>query len=458
MGSGTVLFMWREQRLCGSAVVLAVLSALSTLSTGCRGAEFRLAEGGGGSAPDTESCVPEPDSKVGADCGVFVRPGAAGDGSLAAPVGSIMEALALGERIYVCGDLADESINISATAEIIGGLDCDSWAYDLDVRTELTAPAGQIPISIAPDATVIMSGFRIASRNALLDSGSSIAVIAQQGSSVSFERCDIVAGNASAGADGAPGVPGEPGEEGEPGTPSAGGTGGLSSCLSEGGKGGNAGTSPTANGSTGLPAEQGNGGDLGCTMGGSGVPGMLGDNALQFNPVPTIDATGYSSEVGESGAIGTRGGGGGGGGGIVGAGGGGGGAGGCPGAGGGPGGFGGASIAIVSLGAALSFQDSTAFVGNGGDGGVGGVGGNGGLRGSAGSGYMSACAGGDGGDGGAGGDGADGVGGPSLIVAYLGAEPSLNGLSVTAPSAGQAGQSPSGDAAPAATTLSFDDP
>lgn len=443
--------MWRKHGIAwvGIAPVLVLVCG-----GGCRGPEFRA----GQDVPDVESCEPAPDAKVGADCGVFVRAGAQGSGSLGAPVGSITEALSLGDRVYVCGALVDEVVRVSTDVEIFGGLDCEVWAWNEEERTELTAPAGEVPMTIASGVSASFSGLRFAARNALEASSSSIAVIAEEGADVRFERCDLVAGNAADGAEGAPGDQGDEGAPGEPGSSSVGGTGGLSSCLSEGGKGGNPGTSGTANGSSGLPVAQANGGSLGCTSGSSGFQGGAGQDADAVAAAPRIEPGGYRNELGSAGSPGMPGGGGGGGGGIVGAAGGGGGAGGCAGGGGEPGGFGGASITLISLGASVAFEDSTAIAGNGGHGARGGAGGEGGGKGAGGAGHEAACSGASGGRGGKGGSGADGVGGPAIIVAYVGAQPSLNGLDVTAPIGGQAGESPTGEPAAAAVALSFDEP
>ena len=60
-----------------------------------------------------------------------------------------------------------------------------------------------------------------------------------------------------------------------------------------------------------------------------------------------------------------------------------------------------------------------------------------------------------GGSAGRGGDGAEGAGGHAVVVAYVGVEPSLNGLQVTPPDAEQAGEASSGEDGTAAIALAF---
>jgi hypothetical protein len=432
---------------------------LSLVLWGCRGLPFQLADGeggaGGAETPTVESCEPANGAYPGPDCGVFVAAGGTGDGTPQAPFGSLNAALASGQTIYVCGEQLDEAVVIAGEATIYGGLSCGTWAYDESARTELTAPAGSVPLEIASAAALRIEGFRVAARSAVEPSGSSIAVIAQEGSQVEFVRCDLLAGNAAAGSDGAAGAVGENGEDGAPASSTAGGTGGLSSCGGAGGKGGNAGTGAIAKGSSGQPSSQQNGGAAGCTAGLAGQAGEDGAAAAPTAAGGSIDEQGYLPPQGSKGTNGASAGGGGGGGGLQGAGGGGGGAGGCAGEAGEPGGSGGSSMVVVSLGSALKFQDSTAVVGLGGDAGLGGEGGSPGMPGTPSAGFGSACSGGMGGVAGRGGDGAEGAGGHAVVIAYTGGEPSLNGLQVTPPNAEQAGKALSGENGTAAIALAF---
>ncbi|KYG02805.1 PE-PGRS family protein [Sorangium cellulosum] len=98
---------------------------------------------------------------------------------------------------------------------------------------------------------------------------------------------------------------------------------------------------------------------------------------------------------------------------------------------------GGSSIALISLDAALSFEDVTlkaGHAGNGGNGGPGQPGGQGGAGGPGGrvpdgsAGFRAACDGGKGGTGGTGGRGGGGQGGHSLGIAFRGAPPSTDGV------------------------------
>ncbi len=431
---------------------------LALMLWGCRGLPFQLGDGeggAGGEAPSSESCTPEEGAYPGPECGVFVQAGATGDGTPEAPFGSLNAALASGQVVYVCGEQLDEAVVIAGQATIYGGLACGSWAYDLAARTELTAPAGQVPLVIAADAVLSMAGFRVAARSAVEPSGSSIAVLANTGSTVEFVRCDLLAGNAAAGSPGMAGAAGEDGEDGALASSTAGGTGGLSSCGGAGGKGGNAGTGAIAKGSSGQPSSQQNGGAAGCTAGLAGQAGEDGAAATPTAAGGSISEEGYLPPQGAQGSNGTSAGGGGGGGGLQGAGGGGGGAGACGGQAGQPGGSGGSSFVLVSLESTLKFEDSTAVVGLGGDAGLGGDGGEPGAPGTPSSGFGSACSGGMGGSAGRGGDGAEGAGGHAVVVAYVGVEPSLNGLQVTPPDAEQAGDAVSGEVGTAAIALAF---
>jgi hypothetical protein len=418
-------------------------------AAGCRGPEFQLAVG----VDLPESCEPEPDHRVGEDCGVFVLAGADGDGTLQRPFGSLEEALEVGGRIYVCGERFTGALVIADDVTLHGGLSCESFTWDLSARTELTAPAGVAPLVVRSPATLVASGLRVVAASAIEPSSSSIALIAEDGADLTLERVDLVAADGADGLEGAEGSAGENGASGNPGSATLGGTGGTSACEVAGGKGGNPGSSAASNGSSGQPLAQANGGAAGCVIGGSGDNAASGADAEPIDELGTLSVEGYVAPLGAAGEPGSPGGGAGGGGGIPGAGGGGGGAGGCGGAGGLPGGSGGASFAVVSTGAIIRFFDATASVGRGGRGARGGVGGDSGAPGTGAAGHGAACAGGVGGVGGDGGRGAAGAGGHAAIVAFTGAEIPLDGLSFEPPTAAQAGESDGGLPGLAAETV-----
>jgi len=61
--------------------------------TGGEGSGGNGGDGGGGDSPPAE-CEPSEGETIGADCGVFVKAGAAGTGTQASPFGSVTEAVA----------------------------------------------------------------------------------------------------------------------------------------------------------------------------------------------------------------------------------------------------------------------------------------------------------------------------------------------------------------------------
>jgi len=265
-------------------------------------------------------------------------------------------------------------------------------------------------------------------------------------------RCQIIAGNAGAGATGIAGVPGTNGGngangelgDGDAGCCTLGGVGGTSPIGSDGGIGGNGGGRGANSGSAGSNATGGGNGGAGGTGNGNcnfgcdavavnnggngisgtnGTSGTSGTNGIAGSISGGFFAPGSQGVNGTDGGNGTGGGGGGGGGGqgncifgiTDGAGpGGGGGGGGAQGGVGGIAGFGGGAsfgVYLFSNGTNGNFIDCNLSVGNMGAGGNGGNGGTGGNGGVGGVGDRSDCdlgLGGDGGSGGNGGNGGDG--------------------------------------------------
>lgn len=418
-------------------------------------------------------------------CGLFVEPGANGDGKQSEPFGTLAEALLnnpMKYPIYVCSTASgvEESITLVADEKLIGALTCKTWTA-VGAKTLWTAAQGEVPLTLDKTMGVLVQGFAITaaaasgSDGATLQGNSSIGVIAAQ-STATFENVDIVAGVGAAAAAGMSETGTAPGRQsmassfdGKAGVgcnvmfnggaatvfpmcPAGGGP-------TEGGKGGDGASGSGAGGLTGLPnfsAQEPNGtagvGDTGtagwtCANGmGTGENGHNGENG---NPGPggtmngSIQLSGYAGDAGKSGTVGGIGQGGGGGGGLrggttggcsagqTGPGGGGGGAGGCGGLGGGGGGAGGASIALVSLDATLTLTNvhlTAAAGGAGGNGGSGQLGGAGGLLGPGGG---LACNGGTGGNGGSGAGGGGGKGGPSVGLAYVGTAPAIPDANIT---------------------------
>ena len=449
---------------------------------------------------DGFACTPSPGSAIGEACGIFVRAGATGDGTLAAPVGTISEAVALAivpstKAIYVCTGSFDEAVDLPADVSLFGALDCSSGVRWKDApgptdRTILTAASDAVPLTIA-SGTAALYGFSVTSRNALTEGRSSVA-IAILGGQLSLSYGDAHAGDGAKGSAGATplgmGAGGVIGQGGGAwpamlclmGGPLAGAVGGLATvnpaCVnSSGGSGGSGGPGGVlggvgdaagngTGGVAGLPLSNSNGGFgagcnnivcTACQIGGVGASGALGNNGAPGTGLGTLTATGVEGLTGEAGFTGPSGQGGGGGGGQRTAafascgtdGGGGGGTGGCGGVGGTGGGFGGSSIAILSLGANLLIDHANASVGKGAAGGNGAAGQLGGGGAAGGNGH-GACGGGKGGDGGSGGTGAGGSGGHAVGLAFIGMAPDTTGLSVdvssAAPGTGGTGGLPSG--------------
>lgn len=447
--------------------------AITATCDGGRGGE------GGGVDPD---CVPsEIGGAVNDTCGVFVRSSGSdesGDGSKANPYASIGHAIenARGGSVYVCAEGFTEEVRLPNGTSLFGGLACDAgWVRDPVERTRLTSPPDTVPLFLqnGTKATRI-EDFRVTAPNAVVEGGSSIAVIANV-TTASFTSCEIVANAGMRGAAGAVApTPDEADLHGENGAPGivmngdgtacssntvglAGGAGGMKVCGGvdvSGGKGGDGTTGNGDSGEDGLPlmALDGQGGigevnPLDCEAGTEGLSATDGTSGAQATGPGTISEQGYVGVSGNDGAVGPHGQGGGGGGGGAGCGGaagrsgGGGGSGGCGGLPGGGGGPGGSSIAVLMIDSVISFTDSTLTArsgGVGGDGASGGLGGFGGVRGPKAPGD-GPCEGGNGGDGGRGGSGSGGHGGHSLGVAHRGAPPTLAGTTITTGMGGEGG-------------------
>ena len=436
---------------------------------------------GTGGAPSTV-CVPSmTDQPVDETCGVFVAQSKGLDtnvGTKNKPFKTIGAAVASakGKPVYACADAQpySESLVFSAKVELYGGLDCKSWAYlGPTTKTTLTAKSDAFPLVVEATATdASVADFTVKAAASKVPGGSSIAVVVS-GTSASFTRCSLVAGDASAGdagaSEGAPAAPAEAGKVGgDAGAvgmgSTVGGNGGQNNiCSIAGGNGGNGGAIMSGPGQDGLAGDSGNGGakgagdiGLGCLPGGQGANGILGPTGSGAQGPGTIDASGYHGVDGKAGTNGGNGKSGGGGGGsqatslVHGAGGGGGGAGGCGGKLGGGGKAGGSSIALVSLSATVTVTDCKLGSGKGGNGGNGGdgqfgqLGGKIGDGGAGNGGVGSGCNGGKGGDGGIGGNGGGGLGGHSIGIAFTGTAPMLDDSTKGAITPGAAGSGGNG--------------
>lgn len=456
----------------------------SSSETGGNGGESTSssdgATGGAGgttsSAGGTTDTTPQPScdpavnvGPVADDCGVFVSGSGsdAGDGSKASPLMTLKAALALAangkRRVYACAGTFEEAVELSEGVTFYGGLDCENgFSYNGLSRTEITAPAGEIPMKLGGGSEPIaVFDVTVQAEDAVLPGQSSVAVLAV-GVVATFTRCDFLAGN---GMDGSLGVSG-----GDPAAQAGSGSPGATACGNKAnppfppisgaaagnscdgvtllaGQGGFGGVAANGTGADGDPGDFGAGGPGGggdkappaCTAGGAGLAGSHGSPGLGGGgdkAMPgTLDVSGFHGWDGEPGQTGTHGASGGGGGGsragltCNGASGGSGGAGGCRGNPGLGGAAGGSSVAVVSIGSVLDFQKAHLTVGSGGKGGNGGdgqfgqLGGGGGNGGMASGGVSGGCSGGPGGDGGNGGPGGGGQGGFAFGIAYSGAAP-----------------------------------
>ena len=427
---------------------------------------------GGGDIVVPAECVPNQNAKiVSNDCGVFVSSSLGSEGKAGTkeePLKTLAEAVTLaaglGKPVYACAEvlLEDTGVDVPAAARIFGGLDCTkSWAYGgVTTKTTVTAPAYVIPLRLqSGKGTTRLEDVHVLAASAALPNGSSIAVIVD-GVSASFARSLLEAGDGMPGSSEPDPVPATMGLDGNNGGEActaatvAGANGPVNECGdidSAGGKGGSGMGATGGSGTSGLPGMNANGGAgeaaSACKVGTAGAPGMPGADGPDGVGLGTISSAGYVGAAGTDGSAGTVGQGGGGGGGAKGGGlgctnlggasGGSGGAGGCGGAGGKGGGYGGSSIALVSLNATLSFEETLLIAKDGGHGGTegfgqaGGKGGAGGMGGPKAALVKDGCAGGAGGQGGTGGLSGAGAGGHSIGIAYMGTAPPADGVTIT---------------------------
>ncbi|AKT38092.1 uncharacterized protein CMC5_022340 [Chondromyces crocatus] len=478
-----------------SAMSVMACSSLSGLD------QFEIDSGdttgsaGGGSGEETGTpvaCIPKTNEvAVDDDCGVWVsssRGDDSNDGSSKdAPKKSLQHTALVAAkrgiaRLYVCGEVFEEQIEVSSGMTIFGGLDCSAgWSWKGTAKTSVHGPPDVPAVKLlAGDRTTRLEDLEIRAPDAETSGASSIGVLAA-GVTAELERCAIIVGNGADGSPGAPGaepaMPGDPVPRAQAGAP---GNGGRDACTMSGAGAttaggaevasmcGDDGVDPSIGGKggdgradTGLNGEAGVSGSFGfpgtgqptvgvwsCAgtgngqVGEDGVPGQPGSGGSGLGTL-TVES-GYVGATGSPGSTGKSGQGGGGGGGArgpsfcggvpqgSGASGGSGGSGGCGGKPGQGGGAGGSSIALVSVEAKLSLNDCSLEAGNGGKGGVGGDsqrGGAGGPGGTPGTGVGSsanACVGGIGGTGGQGGPGGGGAGGNTFSLAYKGTPVALS--------------------------------
>jgi hypothetical protein len=464
----------------------------STSSGGGEGGEGgQSGQGGQGGGP-TSSCVPvEEDAPVDDSCGAFVSSSRGDDnnnGSKAAPYASISAAVASGaSNVYLCAESFVEPVVLPSGVSLYGGLDCTTNWRSSDTKTELTAAADVIPLTIvAGSGKSRIEDMAVTAADAEQAGGSSIAILAHEASAV-LTRSEVTASAGAAGED-AVAEPKDSASDGVDGTSGkwsilqqcmvaaasyVGGVGGTKTCGGVSVSGGDGGTgTATLGGGSGEngdgPAGVGTGGVGGdgpsllggttCEVGAAGGAGGVGAPGEGASGSGRLDASGYQGVPGLAGAAGAHGKGGGGGGGDwacdedlehAGPSGGGAGSGGCGGHGGAGGGAGGASIAIASVDSDLTLTDSILVSAAGGAGGAGSAGQPGGSGGDPGDGVpipggSFSCHGGAGGDGGRGGPGGGGLGGHSLGIAYVGAAPQQTSVDFQIGAAGPGGDGGNG--------------
>ena len=504
MNHGTTVFVATGLGVFCFVFVASCGTAAEDCDLGLTCPAYAGASNGDAGPPRLECAVPPSATGGVADpsCGVFAAPGAAGgDGSEAAPLGSLQAAIdvaaAAGKPVYACAGAFTEALRVPSGLMIFGGLDCQKgWTWSAGKRTTVSAPAlatapGQSEIGarlLAGKRQTLLEDLDIVAPDGALAGVTSIALLVED-TRAEIRRASITAGD---GGEGAPGVglgddPALAGVSGEAGYAICGATsvnpgpaGPVKQCgaaISRGGKGGDGGP-PTGGdggeGEDGLPGHPGSppgglGGDgqstAACQPGVQGNAGADGEPGAGALGKGTLTVEGYRGAPGQDGHPGAPGQGGGGGGGSrgkmqvaclgqatldrAGATGGSGGSGGCGGSGGAGGMAGGSSLAVQSLSKqAVVLTEVALRVGRGGRGGDGAAGQNGGNAGFGASGGQGAggaahgCHGGDGGLGGAGGPGGGGAGGHAIAIAYRGVPPKGSvavSHSAGAPSPGEGG-------------------
>ncbi|HEY3495294.1 MAG TPA: hypothetical protein VGK73_11435 [Polyangiaceae bacterium] len=452
-------------------------------SAGADGGAGESGAAGGDSGPP--ACDP---SALEAGCvvpeggGIFVSAVAGdddeGDGSQASPLKTLGEAIdrvgALRRPvpIFVCKTVYRERITLSNDGfEIHGGFACpddgEPWTYDPTQRPQLAPTSRGVVVTLRELDGSTLSDLEIVAIDAEDPGESSVAVLLNAATNVTFARTLITAGE---------GKKGRNATADEYDYPSLSTLGGKhtnndkgaaqnAACVCENtevrsiGGGGGVGGLVAGPGSPGAPAELdgGEGGmeSLSCNAGGAGGDGGDGtpvDHGPGALVRGEVSADGWTAQPGGRGQDGGPGKGGGGGRGATGAGmlvggGGGGACGGCGGRGGNAGAGGGSSIGIVSFDSSLTLHSSmirTAEAGDGGNGIAGQIGQAGGAHGN---GSGMGCQGGNGGRGADGGAGGGGAGGISVgIVWFDGKAPELDALSSVEPGEeGAGGLGPEGN-------------
>ncbi len=427
---------------------------------------------------DTFTCDPtltprEADCIINDAYGVFVAPPPsvdgglggsddAGNGTMAQPFATLSKALQNlngKSRLMICSGVYPERVSIDAShaASLYGGLTCAvgpnglTWRYSGAIAEARPATADRAALTISgvsgPLAIEDM-GFEAPATQDQDPSGAGLSSVAAwvSGSTVSFSRVVLRAGDAAKGADGttlvnydltvpiapAPANSSDPiSQVCPPGTTSPPADSTMGGRGSLGGPMGSPGTAyPPVTGTAPRDGAGGvsNYGDY-AFPGDDGADGYARNAGVASTVLGTLSSAAWLPSAGGDGAAGTPGQGGGGGGSLPVSGsstvfyfGGAGGTGGCGGGGGSGGNGGGASVALFSIGSTVMLTTCQLVSNQAGDGGDGGVGGPG-QAGSAGHVVLYSGNGGMGGNGAGGSGGAGGTGGLSAGIVYQGSLP-----------------------------------
>ena len=458
----------------GSALAVAMLASVhcgdSSTTPDCTSATAcppGTADGGSGVETGSDAAAFPPTCdlaksvKDSPDCvdefvGVFVA--ASGDdgatGSRSKPVRSISRAAEIAAslskpRIYVCGGIYTESVEIKQPVSIFGGFSCTGTTWSpsgATVAWKGVNPRFALRI-VGVGQRVALEDVDITAADGVTAGESSIGVFVGDSQELALTRVVVTAGR---GVDGEtlPSKAARPlaGKGGAASNPN-GGLGTKNVCADGESAGGN-GAMIGDVAASGLPSLGGGAAGqtgISCVAGGAGgvgSDGTAGEPAIATTSLGELSRDGWKPAAGSAGTAGARGQGGGGGGSRQGAGGGGG-AGGCGGE-GGPGGTGGgASVALVAFSAKVTAVASKLRAGAAGNGASGSLGQQGQPPGGAGDPGVgspnSGCIGGDGGAGGNGGAGGGGAGGVSAAILHKGPSPVISDSELAKGTAGAKG-------------------
>ena len=466
------------------AVLLAASTVAACTSFGTEDAPASAGAGADDPAAEGPKATPVPGSPETSDIteelGIFVSAAgrASGDGSRLSPLATIQAGIqrgkALGKRVYVCSGTYRETLTLSDSISIIGGLECKGITWKLGgapSRIEaVSSPAVRAKDITSPTR---LEGLAIVAPNAAEAGASSIGLLAERSAGITIAGSTITAGNAADGANGTDGtklVLDAVAAEGQATVSNAPCVyGSTCSGLAVGGgpitwsqpRGGGGGTSLCAGAPdhNGQPGGAGGSGGLSEWRGGwayymgsaaayapaagetrAAVPAAAGIDGTTGATIGTFSAEGYVGVSGGAGTDGAPGNGGSGGRGAPptgttnvigevwrGNGGPGGGAGGCPGLAGTPGTGGGASIALALVDSPIVLDATMLVAGKGGTGGRGSFGSDPSPGGRAGRNLLGTAtfAATDGQHGGAPGISTNGSSGPSIGILHSGAPATL---------------------------------